>query len=350
MKYCKIFNNCIEISCKCLADREIGLFRRPKGSGDMFRVAGICFVLVIVCASAGFSQGLFESVLGPNGFGIYSGPNIQSQMMGQFSNPQFLGIRNPQERGGLANSALPGQSQPPWPGAQQTYGQQPAYGQGIGQQQYAQQGQGTAYTPGGGLYPDWYQNVTPQAPAQPQYVQPQPQPQYTQPAPAPRQPVQARAAPRRPAQTQPQAPIAQPPLRPGQYTRNQPPPAPRNSVEDLPAGAVRVTVDTPEGKSVQMYPPPGTPMPMAATVQPRGPQAPQGKPRRLRAKSRTTAKRPTPSTSKAVPLSNQVSTSKAPEKQHIAMPTPISVPQGKDPRIGWGHAVKRLPKKKTEQQ
>lgn len=309
----------------------------------MFRVAGMCCVLVIVCTSVGFSQTLFESVLGPNGFGIYNGPNIQSQMMNQFSNPNFLGIRNPQERGGLANSALPGQSQPPWPRTQQ------AYGQGMGQQQYAQQGQGTAYTPGGGLYPDWYQNVTPQAPPQPQYVQPPPQPQYTQPAPARRQPMQTRAAPRQPVPTQPQARTAQPPLRPGQYTHNQPPPAPRNSVDDLPPGAVRVTVDTPEGTTVQMYPPAGTPVPMTATVQPRGPHAAQGKPRRLRAKSRT-AKRPTPSTAQTAPLGNQVSSSKAPEKQHIIMPTPVPVPQGKDPRIGWGQAVKRLPKKKIEHQ
>jgi hypothetical protein len=269
--------------------------------------------------------------------------------MNQFSNPNFLGIRNPQERGGLANSALPGQAQPPWPRSQPAYGQQPTYGQGMGQQptygqgmgqqQYAQQEQGTAFTPGGGLYPDWTQNATPQAP---------PQPQYTQPAPPPRQPVQTRAAPRQPVQTQPQAPVAQPPLRPGQYARNQPPPAPRSTVDDLPAGAVRVTVDTPEGTMVQMYPPAGTPMPMAATVQPRGPQAAQGKPRRLRAKNRK-AKRPTPSASQAAPLGNQVSSSKTPEKQHIVMPTPVSVPQSKDPRIGWGQAVNRFPKKKAEQ-
>jgi hypothetical protein len=322
----------------------------------MFRVAGMCLVLVIVLANVGFCQSLFNSVLGPNGLGIYGGSNIQSQMMNQFNHPQFLGVRNPQDRGGLANSALPGQTQPPWPVQGQNYSQ--TYNQGMnqmGQQQYAQRGtqQGISFTPGGGVYADWYQNVTPQAPAQPQYTQPAPaprqpmqapvQPQYTQPAPAPRRQVQTQALPRQRVQPQMQtAAPGQPPLRPGQYARRQPAPT---SVDDLPPGAVRVTTITPEGTSVQTYPPAGTPMPMSATMQPGASQVQQG-PRRLRAKQkrRTRVKRPTPSHSQSAPLSKQVASSTTAEKQHIAMPTPVAVPQNKDPRIGWGRAVKRAPK------
>jgi hypothetical protein len=146
-------------------------------------------------------------------------------------------------------------------------------------------------------------------------------------------PVQA---PQR-AAVQPQA-QQRPPLRPGQYTPGPPPPPgpppgpPQVSAEDLPAGAVRITTTTPDGTTVQFYPPSGEPY-----QQDPGLAAPQ-QPRRIRAKPATA--KPTDART-AQPRERTAGA--APPEGGIAMPKPVEIPQSQDPRQGWGAAINRAP-------
>jgi hypothetical protein len=103
-------------------------------------------------------------------------------------------------------------------------------------------------------------------------------------------------------------------LRPGQYSPHTQPQA---FDENLPSGAVRITTQTPDGTTVQYYPPAGeeiAPMP-----KPRRDQGPN-KPARV--------KKPAQEQGPA-PAANQNTSGS------IAMPRPMEIPQGQDPRSGW---------------
>jgi hypothetical protein len=262
----------------------------------------IALMMIIAFQGFAFGQGLLDSILGPGGLGIWGGGSDQ----------QF----NPQG----------------------TYGSQPGpqqYYQPPGQQQYQQQ-----YGAQQGVYPDWY-NQSPAVAGTPgvqyggvpqQYSDQQPQYQQSPPQQYQQYPQQQQYQ----MQYPPQQGYAQPPqqyaspqqgapqvqqqqLRPGQYSSNQPPPGPgQMSADDLPSGAVRIMTTTPDGTTVQYYPPAGDPD--AGTVAPQQQRRTSPKPARQRQ------------------TQQQTSTS-APQTQQgtapIAMPKPVEPPK-QDPRYGWG--------------
>jgi len=270
----------------------------------MIRIAIILCALILVLQGPAFGQGILDSVLGPGGLGLW-GAGDSSQ---QFNTQQYYG--SPQE------------------GQQQMYpqgypGQQPTAPQGYSQG-YPQQGYGQAspqpYNPSQqGVYSDWQNYQSP--PESPAPTGPPPA-RYVAP------PVQTAPAPQvqGPPMAPPQVPPGGAPLRPGQYSPGQPP---VGDVEQLPSGAVRVTTTTPEGTTVQYYPPAGEPIQGQPGIRPqtRQPGA-QGatKPRRIRAKEQTAAP--------AAPTTGS---------NAVAMPKPVEIPQGQDPRTGWGPAVNRMP-------
>lgn len=267
----------------------------------------IIMTVFLLTAGNCFGQGLLDSVLGPGGLGVWgSNQNI--------STPNY---------GPYGSGAPDAQYQPPQP------------------QQYPPQSQAqTPMHPGynqPGVYGDW-QNYPPAVTGTPDQMQ--------YPASADGSPVQQQAPPQYQAQQQQyqrQAPQAQggrplswqaPPGQPqpqaaqrsqamqGQAQPQQGPP--QVSADDLPAGAVRITTTTPDGTSVEYYPPAGEPMygPQQAPAMQPQPQQQPAQPRRLKHKQ---AKEQKPA---------QASPSRGP----IAMPKPVPMPQNQDPRYGWGVA------------
>jgi len=273
----------------------------------MVRTGIVILLLVAALQGAALGQGIFESILGPSGLGLTG----SGQPGAQFDNPQYYQSTPDVTTEYYGQPGAPGQypaqgyGQPGYPPQASPYGQQ-GYEYPQGQQQ--------------GYYPEGYGQ---------QQGQQQPPVQYSVPPPAPpQQAPRAQQAPQRRSQSAP----ASPPLRPGQYVPGQPPPGyPGGVAEDLPAGAVRVTTTTPEGTTVQYYPPTGE------LEQEQEPGAVRRQPRRIQAKPSTTtgAARTKAPAAQAAP--------QAPGGSSIAMPKPVQVPQAQDPRYGWDPSANRAP-------
>ncbi len=290
----------------------------------MIRIATITLSMIIALQGFAFGQGLLDSVFGPGGLGLWGGNSS-----GQF-NPQ--GYQEsppmPQQQQYPQPPAAPGQQYPSAAGyPQQYYGQQ----QGVysdwqnqppavigstdqygGSQQYPQQQPQQQYAeqPQYQQYPAQQQYQQQYPPQQPQYAPPQQQ-YGPQPMPA----AQSRAPQR--------------PLRPGQYAPGQSPVGPgQMRAEDLPAGSVRVTTTTPDGTTVQYYPPSGEPDESVGRT-PRQRRLVAPKPARTKQMQKNADQTPGVGAPRGA----------AP----IAMPKPVEIPQGQDPRYGWGAAVDRAP-------
>jgi len=105
---------------------------------------------------------------------------------------------------------------------------------------------------------------------------------------------------------------------------------PPEFVEDLPAGAVRVTTTTPDGTTVQYYPPSGELEDEQAVARPRPRQ--QARPRQAAAGAQRA--RPPAAAQQQVEVSTQ-------SRADIAMPKPVQIPQTQDPRSGWDAGLGR---------
>ncbi len=269
----------------------------------------ILSVVILICSAPCSAQTFFDSVLGPGGLGLWGGdPNT-------ISDPAYG-------------------SQPSYPNQNQQQGQQQGYPPAQGQ-----------YPPANpqGVYSDW-QNYPPAVPgntSQMQYTDPQ-QYQAEQQA---QQYQQGQAGPQQyppqqyPQQQNPnQRPLSwqAPPggqnqgrqLPPGQYSAGQPrqgqyvpnqyPQGPTSvAAEDLPAGSVRVTTTTPDGTTIEFYPPNGESQELAPP-RPSPKQKPRARPQA------------------AKPNAAQLQQGTGAPKGAIAMPKPVQVPQAQDPRFGWG--------------
>ncbi len=246
----------------------------------MPKIALITMFALLIPASC-FAQGILDSVLGPGGLGVWGGGGSN-----QFNYQQFQG----QEAG---------------PAAQQSYQQgpnpyaQPAPGYGAPPPAYPNYSQQ-------GTYSDWqnYQQPTaaPQGPPPVSYTAPPPQ-----------------QGP--PPNMGPTAQDGQRQLRPGQYSTFQ---QPQQFDENLPSGAVRITTQTPDGTTVQYYPPQGE------NEDNQGISAGRSRPKRGQA----TAK---PGRNKKQVQEQSATTGTTTEGPgtSIAMPRPVEIPQGQDPRSGW---------------
>jgi hypothetical protein len=260
----------------------------------MIRKGMIILALVVLSQGTAMAQGMLDSVLGPGGLGLWGSGGDQT--------PQF----DVQSQYG-APPPTP-QQQYQQPGMPAPGGYPPGYG-------YGQQP---------GVYSDWHQyQGQPGAPEGPPPVRYSAPPgQY---APQPGQyppPTGGQVAAPLPAQ-------GGAPLRPGQYSSRQggpPQGPPTGDVEELPSGAVRVTTTTPDGTTIQYYPPAGEAPPQQARPQPR--RARQGQAPRSGQPART-----------------EQPTGGAPSigDSGVAMPKPVQIPEGQDPRSGWGAAVNRGP-------
>ncbi len=309
----------------------------------MIRVTGIWLVLLVALSGLAFGQTPLHSLLGPGGFGIWSGPGVEQQVLQQFNNPQFYGATDPHGPGGIARQIQTPQAQQPMGGR---------YAQGY--PPYSQYPQGGYYPQSSGVSPDWY-NQPPASPMPPTQVQPAPpqvqappqmqapvqvQPPAQAQAPAPRI---RRAPPRAPATPPQQAATSQPgpPLRPGQYAPGQMPP----QDEELPDGAVRMTTTTPDGTTVQYFLPPGTPVQAGGAIQPATGRQRAVQPRRIKSPAQTAPAREqtAPAPQQAAAPRETVSTQQSPTT-HVPMPAPEAAPSGRDPRAGWERAVNRPPK------
>ncbi|MGC8604493.1 MAG: hypothetical protein ACP5VS_12525, partial [Desulfomonilaceae bacterium] len=105
---------------------------------------------------------------------------------------------------------------------------------------------------------------------------------------------------------------------------------PQQFDQDLPAGAVRITTQTPDGTTIQYYPPQGGDdenqvVPGKKPVQRQG---------RLPAKQARAKKQPQTSTT---------TTGIHEGNNSIAMPHPVEIPRGQDPRTGWGSFGGEIP-------
>ncbi|MEW6529513.1 MAG: hypothetical protein AB1473_01675 [Thermodesulfobacteriota bacterium] len=279
----------------------------------MIRIVAFTLAIVVSLSGLAFAQGGFlDSIFGPSGLGLWGG-GYDQQSVQQYNSPGFYGAPNPAQ-----------QSYGQWPGQQPDMG----YQQQMGYQQpapyYPQPGYGETgpYPSPGATHPDWYQQQQQQ-----QYTQTPPPPVEYGPAPvqtpAPA-PPQVRAA--RPAQPAPRA-AARP--APG---RGQDPGAQIPRDEALPSGAVKITTITPQGTRVEYYPPPpGMEQPDQAAVRP------QRRPAATRTPAQTERK---PEARRIAPSPSAADSSGS----SIAMPSPVQVPKGQDPRSGWGAAVDRGPR------
>lgn len=248
----------------------------------MSKVGIVIVVAAIFISSAAFGQSILDSVFGSSGLGLWGTPQAGSQ----FDDPRYYS--------GNANPSLMQQApQPSTPGYHQGY--TPYYPQqayGYGQPQYYQQQQ------------------YPQAP-----YQTGAQPPVTQYGPGP-------------VQAAPQAPpsVQSPATRSSAKNQRRTTSARRSTAtspqetggkfgDPLPPGAVRITTSTPEGTIVQYYPPAGT----AENEQTYG----------QRPRPRAAASR--------VPKQEQQAArdQSEPVRSSIAMPKPVPIPQGQDPRTGW---------------
>jgi hypothetical protein len=320
----------------------------------MIRKATLALTVILALQGPAFGQGFFDSVFGPSGLGVtgsgaqtpqfdpqqYSGAGSQpsaqyqqymQQPQGGYQQPGYspeAGGYAPQQ-GSAPQQAYPQQGYDP---QQQGYAQQgsapqqayPQQGYDPQQQGYAQQGyapqqaypQQSGYpsanqAPAEGLYPDWnsYGSANQEAEG----------------------PVQYSAPPQAPAAQVAQPAPAGAPLRPGQYSPGQ---ALQPGNQPLPPGAVRVTTTSPDGTTVQYYPPAGMPEPEEEVA----PSPPPQRPRPKRAAARPPAAKQAPARGEDAPRTKPTGGGSS-----IAMPKPMDIPQGQDPRAGWGAAVNRTP-------
>ena len=249
-------------------------------------------IVTLVCGPC-MGQGFMDSVLGAGGLGLWGNANT-----GQFGYQQFQnGSMYP---GGQPSMEQPGYQQPP-PGYAQPGGAPP---QGYGYQP------APPYATQQGVYSDWHVNQpqAQQGPPPVQYQAPVQQPSYG--------PQQGYAHPA----TQ---------LRPGQYSPSYPQPG--SFDENLPAGAVRITTTTPDGTTIQYYPPSGD----QDEEQVRQPPQRRQKPR---TQARQTAQKPQQQAVEQPQTSGQNQATGS-----IAMPRPVEIPKEQDPRAGWGAAMNRIP-------
>ncbi len=248
----------------------------------MSKVGIVLMVLVLSMSGTALGQSLLDSVFGPSGLGIWGAPPAGQQ----FDDPRYYG----------GNVRVD-------PNQQVLQPMQPAYPQGY-DQQYPQQAYGYGQQPQTSP-PQYY----PQVPGQPTT----PSPQY---GPPPVQtPPQGPARMQRPSQASAGQPQTQRSARQRAATSAPPQETGGKFGDPLPPGAVRITTTTPEGTVVQYYPPSGTA---------------EGE--------QTYAQRPRPrAASSRAPRSEQQSTQAQPEtgRSSIAMPKPVPIPQGQDPRSGW---------------
>lgn len=252
----------------------------------MAKIVVIIFCLVFMAQGQASCQSFLDSVFGAGGLGIWGAP----QQAPSFDNPRYYGGGvDPNQQFG------PQQQMAPPQGYAQQYPPPQAYGYGQTQ----------PMDPGQGYYPD-LQNQPPPGAPMPPYVQGQIQP-------PPQQVPQVQAP--QPRQAQPRAQRSTRPRAGAQAQTDQ------NQVgrfgDPLPVGAARVTTTTPEGTTVHYYPPSG----VQEADQYSGPsQQP----------------RPRAASSRAVRPQQEV----APQQEQaprssIAMPKPVTIPQGQDPRSGW---------------
>ncbi|MGO9572004.1 MAG: hypothetical protein ACLP5H_31165 [Desulfomonilaceae bacterium] len=289
----------------------------------MLRTGLLTIAMIVALQGFCFGQGFLDSLLGPGGLGLWGGDPAGQQ----YNNPQMWGGAQGPPQQPYQQPGAPGQQQMTYP---------PAGAQGYPQQGYGQ--------PQQGVYSDWQnyppapvggdqqQYAPPQEPSAPQqYAAPQQYPtqqqyqtpqQYQAPQRYTAPPVQA--APAQPTQGAP----GQPSLRAGQYVPGQAPVA----ADDLPPGAVRMTTTTPEGTRVEYYPPADEPSPAQGAAQPPV--------RRLKAKP---AAAKAQSAKQVRPREQTAGGTESPGGSSIAMPKPVEIPQGQDPRYGWGAAVNRGP-------
>ena len=311
----------------------------------MKRTGIFLLALLAVMQGPAFSQGVIDSIFGPGGFGITGG----GQAANQFDSSQYYGgnvdpsrqySQQPQQGYQQGPQGYPGYGQQGYQQGpqgssgydQQGYQQGPQGYPGYGQQGYPPQGYGNQQSQQydntqEGIYSDWHnQQLGSNAPPAEQYGPPgiQAAPPGPPPVAAPPSPRVAPSRSQRSA-TSPQAGVSRPTTqgraqRPGQYTAEQT----GRFGDALPPGAARITTTTPEGTSVQYYPPGGQPESddQAVREQPR------------QARPRSAASR-TPRAPQTTPQEQTVTSPSS-----IAMPKPVTIPQGQDPRSGWGATVK----------
>ncbi len=281
----------------------------------MLRTGLVVIALVFSLQCQASAQGFLDSIFGPSGLGLW-GDSFTSQ----FNSPE------PYAAGNQMPGQMPYQGYPQAPGYQQQYPPQ----QGYAPQQYAPQGQSYYPQPEGqvGAAPPQQYSYPQQYASPQQYGGQQYGPQ--QQAPVQQFAPQQQAAPaneQRATRTQ-RAPAAAG-LKPGQYSPTQQPMASGQlpiRADDLPPGAVSISTTTPEGTRVEYYPPAGEQAPPAGVRQ-RPRQQKQStpspaQPRRIQHREQMTSE-------------NGTEASAAP----IAMPKPVEIPGGQDPRSGWGAAV-----------
>ncbi len=296
-------------------------------------------IMVMAMAGTACGQGILDSVLGPGGLGVWGGGQPPQQMNQQFSDPQFYGAQN-------SPMQFQGQGYPP----QEQYPQYPQQGAPPSQYGYPQQAQPQQYgqppySNESGVYADWYEHppAVPGGEHVPQAYPQQTAPpvQYTMPPQGPPQQQQMQGPPQQqqmqgpPPQGQYQGQYPPGQYHPGQYSTQQGPPS---GADDLPAGAVRVTTTTPSGTTVQYYPPvpdPDNPQAMA-------PQRPRPRrasaPRRARPRPQTQNAQSGPPAAARPSPNVQYNTSTS-----IAVPQPVQIPAGRDPRAGWESKLDQLP-------
>lgn len=255
----------------------------------MIKVA-LIITLVTLTPVVCFAQGILDSVLGPGGLGVWGGGGSNQFNYQQFQGQEAAGQQGYQQGQNPYAQQAPGYGAPPGYGAQPP----PAY------PNYSQ-----------GVYSDWqnYQQPpsAPQGPPPISYTAPPPQqvpPQYGPPT----------------------AEYGQQQLRPGQYSPNQAPPL---FDDNLPSGAVRITTQTPDGTTVQYYGPQGDEGDQQVAA--RQPRARRGQPSTQAAKPKRQAQ-------------DQAASSGTPQAPgtSIAMPRPVEIPQGQDPRSGWNSSFNRM--------
>lgn len=244
---------------------------------------GIALILIVLCMYGTASgQSLLDSVFGPSGLGVWGTPPAGQQ----FDDPRYYG-------GSVGADPNRQMVQPTEPGYPQGYNPQyPQQAYGYGQQ---------PQTPP----PQYY----PPVPGQPTAPPPQYGPAPVQAAP------QGAATMQRPASRSAAQPRAQRSTRQRAATSAPPQETGGKFGDPLPPGAVRITTTTPEGTIVQYYPPSA---------------AAEGE--------QTYAQRPRPrAASSRAPRTEQQAAQAQPEtgRASIAMPKPVPIPQGQDPRSGW---------------
>jgi hypothetical protein len=274
----------------------------------MIRIWIVAILLIVACQGFAYGQGLFESIFGGG----------QQSAGEQFSSPQYYG--------GTQDPSQPF-AQPPAGAGQQPMQYQQPMGESYPQQQYYPPGYGQP-----GVYSDWHTYVPgAQAPQPPvSYSAPPPVRQEVGPAPAPRRlaapPAGSVGQPPARGAAPPAAQTGQPPLRPGQYSPGQRP----GDADQLPAGAVQITTTTPDGTTVQYYPPAGEALPPQGGVRP---QPRQARPKQAAAAS-TKKRGPTAPTAPEGAVSGSEG-----EATGIPMPKPVQIPAGRDPRSGWSRTT-----------